>query len=367
MTPRLPLPLLLLAAGALIRLLPGADPLDQELLQDLVSAALVLILFEGGLQIGVRRIRAAARPVLALGLLGTVGTVVAAALVVHLVLGLSWYVCALIATAIAPTDPAVVFSVLGGYQIEGRSGTVLEGESGANDPVGISLMAALLAAGSLSGGAVADVATRFALQLVVGAAVGVIGGRLLLVLMHRLPLPLRVLHPLRVLVCAIAVFALAALAHGSGFLAVFIAGIVLADEDPPHKREILRVYALLASAAEVLAFGLLGFSIELGVLAREDVWVPGLLIAAALIGLVRPLVGAPLLLGSGLPRGERGFVLLTGLKGAVPLLLGTMLLTLPNGSRLYGVVVVVVVVSVLLQGGLVAPLARLLKVPMREI
>ncbi len=86
---------------------------------------------------------------------------------VHLILGVSWYVSVLIATAIAPTDPAVVFSVLGQREVEGRSGTVLEGESGANDPVGIALMAALLSAGSLSAGALGQVAGTFVLQMLV--------------------------------------------------------------------------------------------------------------------------------------------------------------------------------------------------------
>src|SRR4029079_3487095 len=106
----------------------------------------------------------------------------AGAAVSRLGFGLSCYVALLLGTAIAPTDPAVVFSVLGHREIAGRSSTILEGESGANDPVGIALLVSLLAAGSLSGGslgvdALGRVAGEFALQMGVGAALGLVGGR----------------------------------------------------------------------------------------------------------------------------------------------------------------------------------------------
>lgn len=98
----------------------------------------------------------------------------------HFGFGLGWYVALLVGTAIALTDPAVVFSVLGQREIPGRASTILEGESGANDPVGIALMVSLLTAGSLSGGAVVHVAGEFLLQMGVGAALGLLGGQALL-------------------------------------------------------------------------------------------------------------------------------------------------------------------------------------------
>jgi len=146
--------------------------------------------------------RTAATAVLSLGLLGAFATVVGASVLVHAVLGTSCYLSVLVATAISPTDPAVVFSVLGQREVQGSSGTVLEGESGANDPVGIALMAALLAAGPLSVGALGSIAGTFALQMLVGTVVGLLGGRLLLVVMRRVPLPAEGLHPVRTLVCA---------------------------------------------------------------------------------------------------------------------------------------------------------------------
>ena len=148
----------------------------------------------------------------------------------------------LVATAVSPTDPAVVFSVLGQREVEGRSGTILEGESGANDPVGIALMASLLAAGGLTGHAFVDIGGQFLLQMGVGAAIGVLGGRALLWFMRRVPLPSEGLYPLRTLACVLVLYGAATLAHGSGFLAVFVAGILIGDGRAPYKREIERFH-----------------------------------------------------------------------------------------------------------------------------
>lgn len=367
---RIPTPAFFLAAAAIaVQLLPAGSEPSHRTVERVVTVALVLILFDGGLHIGAARARAAAPAILTLGVLGTFVVAAGAAVLVHLVLGVSWYASVLVATAIAPTDPAVVFSVLGQREIEGRSGTVLEGESGANDPVGIALMGALLTAGSLSGGAVVDVLGTFVLQMLVGGVVGVLGGRLVLAVMRRSPLPAEGLYPVRTLVAAGALFGVATVAHGSGFLAVFVAGIVLGDERAPYKREIERFHSALASLGEVVAFAFLGLTVDLELLGHTDVWAPGLLIGVLLALVVRPVLGLPLLLPARLSRGENAFVLFAGLKGAVPLLLGSYLLdsTVASGPRLYGVVVVVVMVSVVVQGALVQTVARHLGVRMQTV
>ena len=365
---RIPAPaFFLLGSAAVATWVPQVTRPDPQTVERVVTLALVVILFDGGLHIGAARFRSTARTIAALGVVGTFLTVAGAAVLVHQVLGISWYLAVLVATAVSPTDPAVVFSVLGRKEVEGGSGTVLEGESGANDPVGIALMASLLAAGGLSSGAVGHVAATFVLQMVVGTAVGVVGAWFLLQLMRRFALPSEGLYPVRTLVSAGLVFGLATVAHGSGFLAVFVAGILLGDERAPYKREIERFHSALASLGELVAFASLGLTVDLGVLGRGDVWGPGLAIGGLLALVIRPLLNAPLLLGSGLDRGERAFVLAAGLKGAVPLLLGSMLLPGDRGEQLYGVVVVVVLVSVLLQGTLVPVMARLLGVRMRQV
>lgn len=367
---KVPAPLLMLVAAALaVTVIPALHVPSLVLVQRLVTVALICILFDGGMHIGRSKFRSAAAPIAVVGVVGTFLTVAAAGLFIHLVFGLGWFAALLVATAISPTDPAVVFSVLGQREISGRSGTILEGESGANDPVGIALMTSLITVGSVSIGAFGHIAGDFVLEMLVGAAVGVVGGRALLWFMRAVPLPSEGLYPLRTAACALILFAVATLAHGSGFLAVFVAGIALGDERAPYKREIERFHSALASLGEIVAFLVLGLTVELGDLAHVDVWLPGLVIGAVVAVLIRPVCVGLCLIPARLEANERNFVLFAGLKGAVPILLGDFILAagVPDAQRLYGIVVVVVVFSVLVQGSLVPAVAGWLRLPMRTI
>jgi len=367
---KIPVPLLVLVGAAVtVKIVPGLHAPPERTVERVVTVALVLILFDGGMHIGWARFRAAAAPIVVVGVLGTFLTAAGGAVLLHLAFGVSWYLALLVATAVAPTDPAVVFSVLGQREVSGRSGTILEGESGANDPVGIALMASLLAAGRLSGGTFASVGGEFVLQMVLGAVIGIVAGRALLGFMRRVPLPSEGLYPLRTLASALMLYGIATLAHGSGFLAVFIAGIVIGDGRAPYKREIERFHSALAGLAEIVAFTVLGLTIDLSVLARVDVWIPGLVLGVVLAVVIRPLLVGLCLVPARLRRNERAFVLFAGLKGAVPILLGELLRVaqVPDAERLYGIVVVVVIFSVLAQGSLVPTVARLLHLPMRTV
>jgi potassium/hydrogen antiporter len=367
---KLPSPALVLAGAAIaVKVIPALHGPPQQTVERVVTVALACILFDGGLNIGWARFRSAAGPIAIVGVLGTFLTVIAGALLVHFAFGLAWYVSLLVATAVAPTDPAVVFSVLGQREVSGRSGTILEGESGANDPVGIALMASLITAAGLSAGAFAHVGGEFLLQMAVGVAVGVTGGRALLWFTRRVPLPSEGLYPLRTLACVLLLFGIATLARGSGFLAVFAAGIVVGDGRAPFKREVERFHSALASLGEIVAFVVLGLTIDLSVIARADVWIPGLILWAALAFIIRPVLVGLCLIPARLENNERNFVLFAGLKGAVPILLGGFLLAarVPGAQRLYGIVAVVVVFSVVVQGSLTPAAAKLLHIQMRMV
>jgi potassium/hydrogen antiporter len=367
---KIPSPALVLAGAAVaVKVVPVLHAPSEQTVERVVTVALACILFDGGMHIGWSRFRSAAAPIVVVGVAGTFLTVAAGAVLVHYGFGLAWYTSLLVATAVAPTDPAVVFSVLGQREVSGPAGTILEGESGANDPVGIALMASLIGAGGLSAGAFLQVGGEFVIQMAVGAAVGVLGGRALLWFMRRVPLPSEGLYSLRTLASALVLFGVATLAHGSGFLAVFVAGIVLGDGRAPYKREIERFHSAIASLAEIAAFVVLGLTVDLGELIRADVWIPGLLLGAALALVIRPVLVGLCLIPARLQSNQRNFVLFAGLKGAVPILLGSFLLAarVPGAQRLYGIVVVVVVFSVLAQGSLVPTVAALLHLPMRTI
>jgi cell volume regulation protein A len=367
---KIPVPLLVLVGAAVaVHSLAAVQPPSERAVERVITIALVLVLFDGGMHIGPSRFRAAAVPILSVGVVGTALTAAGAALIVHYVCGISWFPAVLVATAVAPTDPAVVFSVLGKREIGGRSSTILEGESGANDPVGISLMSSLIAAGGLSAAGFASVGTQFVLQMAIGLAVGMIGGRALLVFMRRVALPSEGLYSLRTLASSLMLYGIATLAHGSGFLAVFVAGIVIGDARAPYKPDIKRFHAALAGLAEIVAFAVLGLTVDLDVLAHPDVWIPGLVLGVTLTALIRPVAVSACLVRVRLERNERVFILFAGLKGAVPILLGEFLRAahVPNAERLYGIVVVVVIFSVLVQGSSVPGVAKLLRLPMRTV
>ena len=366
---RVPAPALFLIVSAIASdvfpVLARVPLVDDE---RIVTVALILILFDGGMHIGWRRFRASAGPITWVGIAGTAVTAAAVAVVARFLFGLEWQAALLLGAALSPTDPAVVFAVLGKRDIEGRSGTILEGESGVNDPVGIALLAALLAAGS-GAGAVGSGVGDFLLQMVVGGAVGLAGGWLLRLLMRRVPLPNESLYPLRTIAFAALVYGAAAVLHGSGYLAVFLAGIVVGEVDAPYHAEVRRFSSGLSSLAEIVAFTVLGFTISWRDVLAPAVLLPGLAIAALLILVIRPVLVGALLAPIRLAVGERVFIVLAGLKGAVPILLGILIRDahVPGGDRLANVIFIVVLVSVVVQGGAVPLLASWLKVPMRLV
>jgi potassium/hydrogen antiporter len=367
---RIPAPAFFLVfAAAASDLFPGLGRLSDGTVQRVVSVALAFILFDGGMHIGWRKFRTAATATVWIGVAGTFVTAAAAAVAAHVLFGLGWKLALLLGTALSPTDPAVVFSVLGRREVGGRTGVLLEGESGANDPVGIALLVALIGATGSPAAVAGHVVVEFLLQMAVGVAIGWAGGWLLLEFMRRVPLPSEGLYALRVLTSVLVIFGVATVAHGSGFLAVFVAGIVIGDERAPYKGEIRRFHSSLASLAEIVAFILLGLTVRLRDLPDGHAWAIGLVLAVLLAFVIRPLLVGLLTLPIKLKRGERLFVLWTGLKGAVPVLLGTYIVQSGIGGahRAYEVIFVVVAFSVVVQGGFVPSLAKRLHVPLRII
>jgi cell volume regulation protein A len=368
---RVPAPGLFLVAAAIIATyVPGADTVVPiKAVEQVVTVALAVILFDGGMHIGWRRFKAAAAPIISLGIIGTFATTAAMAFLAHSIFDFSWPLSFVIGAALAPTDPAVVFSVLGPREVAGRSGTILEGESGANDPAGIALMLGVIAYATSGHTSAAEIGVTFVKQMGIGAAVGVTGGLLLLQLVRRVPLPNEGLYPLRTLASALTLYGLASVADGSGFLAVLVAGVVMGDAQTPYKGEIERFHSSLASLAEITAFVLLGLTIHVDKLGAGNAWVIGLVLAALLTFVVRPLATLPMLMMTKLSSGERAFVAFAGLKGAVPVLLGALAVTggVDDATRIYAVIFVVVALSVFLQGGAIPFAARLCRVHMRVI
>jgi len=367
---RVPAPaFFLVAAATAAQLWPGATALPVRTVEWVVTVALAVILFDGGMHIGRRRFRTAAAAIVWTGTAGTLVTAAGTAAAARYVAGMSWHLALLVGTAVAATDPAVVFSVFGRREIAGRTGVLLKGESGANDPVGIALLTALLAAHGSAASVAWHVVAEFALQMTLGVAVGAAGGLALLAFMRRVPLPSEGLYSPRALAGVLVIFGAATVAHGSGFLAVLVAGIIIGDEPAPYKGEIARFHSSLASLAEIVAFVMLGLTVRLSDLATSSAWAYGLALAALLAFVIRPVLGGLVSLPVSLTVRERTFFLWTGLKGAVPILLGMAIVEsgTANATFAYHVIFVIVGFSVTVQGGLVPAVARRLRIPLRSI
>jgi cell volume regulation protein A len=357
----------LLAAALASRIFPDVGTrLSIRDVERIAVLALVVILFDGGMRVGWRRFRVAAAPIVSLGVVGTFATAGLMTLAARYLFGFSWTTAGILGAALAPTDPAVMFSVLGKREVGGRTGTILEGESGVNDPVGIALMLGMLELATHADATFWVVVREFALEMTIGLAIGIAGAWLVVQAIRRIDLPNPALYPLRTLAAAGVIYGVAAVAHGSGFLAVFVAGILVGDVELPEKRDVERFHTSLASLAEIVVFVALGLTIHTVALGRTSLWLDALILSALLAFVARPLVVGALLWPARLRAGERLFVMWSGLKGAVPILLAAFALLdqVDDAARIYGIVFVVVAFSVVVQGASVPYVAARLRIPM---
>ncbi len=329
--------------------------------------ALIVILFNGGTLVGWRRFRDSAVPIFSIGVFGTFATAGVIAVAGHYLFGFEWVTAGILGAALAPTDPAVMFSVLGNKEIGGRTGTILEGESGVNDPVGIALMIGMIELATHPDATFWVVVEEFSVEMAVGLFVGLLGAAAMRPLL-RIPLPDAGLYPLRTLAAAGVIYGVASVAHGSGFLAVFVAGIALGDADVPLREEIERFHTSLASLAEVVVFVALGLTIDVTNLLTSSRVLEGLAFAVILAVVARPLAVAPLLMPVRMRHRERLFVIWGGLRGAVPILLAAfaLLAAVDEAERIYDIVFVVVAFSVIVQGSSIPWVAGRLGIPMRD-
>jgi potassium/hydrogen antiporter len=360
--------LFLLGAAVLSEVFPDlGEDVSIQTVERIAVVALIVILFQGGMHIGPRRFRGSAMPIVLLGTVGTFATAGVMTVAARLLLDVDWTTAGIIGAALAPTDPAVTFSVLGRREVVGRTGTILEGESGMNDPVGIALMIGIVELANDADASFWVVVEEFVVEMSVGLAVGLVGGALLIPVMRRGSLPSEGLYPLRTLAAAGLIYGAASMAHGSGFLAVFVAGILIGDARAPFKAEIERFHSALASLAEIAVFVALGITLDVtDVVTSSTLW-EGLVLGVVLAFVARPLAVAPLLARTRLRRGERIFLLWGGLKGAVPILLGALavLSNVDDARRIYELIFVVVAFSVLVQASTIPWAARRLGVRMR--
>jgi cell volume regulation protein A len=343
---------------------PGRIPFDDPQSAQFVGVvALALILFAGGLETDRKTIA----QVLWQGLsLATVGVLVTAALTgwfATVVLKLSWLEGLLLGAIVSSTDAAAVFSILRGQRIglKGSTTPLLELESGSNDPMAVFLTMALI--GLLRNPATPplSLALMFVLQMGVGTAAGLAMGKGTLLLLNRLRLESEGLYPVLTTAAVLLTYSATALLHGSGFLAVYIAGIVIGNAEFIHKRSLMRFHdgvAWLMQIAMFLVLGLLVFPSRLALIAG-----PALLISLFLIFVARPVAVFAALAAARIRVRQKLLISWVGLRGAVPIVLATFpyIARLSGADLYFNVVFFIVLTSVMLQGTTLRLAARLLR------
>jgi len=350
---RLPDPLLFLGLGILLAQWPSArDAVTADLVQVVGTVALIVILADGGLRCGYRAFRRVLAPVLTLGVGGTLLTFGAVAVLANTVAGLPWSEAFVLGAILAPTDPAAVFSALAGQSARiGRIGRVLEGEAGLNDPIAIALAAQFVAVAARGDEAsVSDIAVTMVREAVVGVAVGVILALALTRVLGPLWPTIPAAPALAVLAGAALAFGLAVVLHGSGFVAAYLFGLIASDRTIPERDGVIALHSELAHLGEMAMFVLLGVAItgvDLGSAVAD-----GVILALAIMVVIRPVLTFPTLRGFRYSRAEAVFGSLAGLRGAVPILLASLPLAvrLTDGTRILALTAVVVIASLVMQG-----------------
>lgn len=357
-----PSALLFLAVGMLAgsQGLGGIAFEDYRLAFRMGTAALTLILFDGGLNTPLELVRRWYRPAAVLATLGVVLTAAFVALGARL-LGFSWAQAALLGAVVSSTDAAAVFAALraSGLQLKKRVGITLELESGLNDPMAVILTMAVtgfIVAGRPPGwGSLLQIPVQIGVGVLAGIGVGLLGRTLL----RHVRLTVGGLYPVMSIALALLAFSVPSLLQGSGFLAVYLAGVLLGSSpDLPYRSGLVRVHdaaAWLSQVGMFLLLGLLVFPLEL-----LDVTLPSIGLALLLAFVARPLAVLLCLLPFRFPFREVVYVCWVGLRGAVPIILGTfpVLAGVPGAERLFNVVFFVVVVNSLLPGATLAWVTR---------
>jgi cell volume regulation protein A len=326
------------------------------------SIALVIILFDGGMRTHPDRVRVVLAPAAVLATLGVVLTCGILGVAASYLFNLTLLEGLLLGAILSSTDAAAVFSIFqsAGLNIKERVASTLEIESGSNDPMAVMLTFTLV--GVLAGQSELNwsLSTVFFQQAVVGAAVGYGAGRFFVLLCRKLPLS-AAFFPLLAVSYALLIYGLTNQFGGSGFLAVYLMGFLIGNARLPQIQQILRMHDGLAWLSQIIMFLMLGLLVTPSKLVEYAI--PALILALVMIFIARPIAVFLSLVPFHFPKKDQVFISWVGLRGAVPIILALFpwLAGVPNKDLYFNVAFFVVIVSLLIQGWSIAPVARWLK------
>ncbi len=334
---------------------------DAWLTQLIGTIALIVILFEGGLQTKYSDVKTVMKPALSLATFGVLITTLLSGTAAVYILDVSWLEGILFGAIVGSTDAAAVFSVLGGKNIKPRLRSVLEAESGTNDPMAVFLTITII--GLIQAPSFEPFALLFSFlwQMGAGLAFGLLFGMLSVWFINRINLDSSGLYPVLTIALAVFAFSLVTVCKASGFLTVYVMAVMLGNNDLTYRHAILRFHEGFAWMMQIVMFTLLGMLVFPNQLAGVA-W-QGVLLAVILIFIARPAGVFLSLPGKTFPVSEKLFISWAGLKGAVPIILATYPLVsgIENSYLLFNAVFFVVLLSALVQGALIGPAASLFK------
>jgi cell volume regulation protein A len=337
---------------------------DVELARNVCTAALAVILVEGGLTTRFGDIRRVLAPAAALATIGVLISTVVTAVGAHVLLRMDWQLALLLGAIVSSTDAAAVFSVLRVLPLPRRVAGLLEAESGFNDApaVILVLMFSVVPFVFEPESAVGDLV----FELLAGSAIGLAVGYLGALTLRRIALPASGLYPIATFGLAVVAFAAAGTVHASGFIAAYLAAVVLANSGLPHRSATRSFAEGLGWLAQIGLFVLLGLLVDPSELAADVV--PAIVVGLVLLLVARPLSVVASLAGFRVPWREQVFLSWAGLRGAVPIVLATFPIVagVPESSRLLNIVFMLVVVFTLVQGPSLRPIAHGLGLISRE-
>ncbi len=320
--------------------------------------ALIVILFEGGMQTKWKQVKPVVGSALSLATLGVILTSSIVGISATYILGVSWQEGMLFGAIVGSTDAAAVFAVIGNMNLRKRITTTLEAESGTNDPMAVFLTIALIQIIQTPDFSLWVLIGSFLWQMAFGLIMGLLMGKLCVWSINKINLDSSGLYPVLAMAFAIASYSTTALLHGSGLLAVYVMAIILGNSELTYRHSIFRFNEGFAWMMQILMFILLGLLVFPSQLL-EITW-QGIVLSIILMFIARPIGTYLSMLFSPYSLKEKTFISWAGLRGAVPIVLATypMMAGLENSQLIFNIVFFVVLSSALLQGATILPLAN---------